>query len=141
MNWSTDLTTLLWMPDLLNPSSTSLSGMTKFLCPFSEFQNLAILIENERSNCDLVMKLRSQVNSQINAFIDTTFAGIMDPPLHDLLSALRSSNFINMFKPGYLPRYSQAEKKAVYDEIGRLLQKVFIEISASPFCAPCFFVC
>jgi hypothetical protein len=276
-----------------------------------EFQNLAILIENDRSNSDLVMKLRSQVNSQINVFIDTTFAGIMDPPLHDILSALRSSNFINMFKsgsfvpikridnvrgrgrgpnfhqgrysgrkrayndyaynnhsghqghqdrrghhdhgrgrhgptgsvtirsgntnhvfdlgtrdlprvlgkqlsiasiiesfgtqdpnhaylcavtfekenatdpetlpaevkdlldeysdvfpeelpdglppdrgishvidlepgfkpkPGYLPRYSQAEKKAMYDEIDRLLQKGFIEVSASPFCAPCFFV-
>jgi hypothetical protein len=28
----------------------------------------------------------------------------------------------------------------MYDEIDRLLQKGFIEVSASPFCAPCFFV-
>jgi hypothetical protein len=60
-----------------------------------QFQNLACLIETKISNSDLVGKLRSQVNSQINLFIDRTFAGVFDPPLDQVLSCLRVSNLIN----------------------------------------------
>jgi hypothetical protein len=71
------------------------SSLAEFLL---QFQNLAILFETKRSNSDLVVKLRSQMTPQINLFLDTSFAGVQDPPLPNVLTLLRASSFINLFK-------------------------------------------
>ncbi len=59
-----------------------------------------MLIVGDRTNSDIVQKLRSQLNQQINSFIDTIFAGNPDPPLSDVLYVIRNSNFSNMYKSG-----------------------------------------